>query len=147
MKSFKIITADRNGGKTTRIKELISKDNKSFGFISEKSDSGYSLVSTETGEDRLYLSRNPIFDDTFFSWYIDNSAFDWVYDLILKAGERNFYLDEIGRLELLERGYAKSLRYLMKMNVDITIAVRNAFLSDVLQHFSIKDFTVDEVKF
>ena len=47
------------------------------------------------------------------------------------------FIDEVGRLELEGRGWDEVLQSLLLTNVVVVIAVRKAFVDEILKHYSI----------
>lgn len=147
MKSCRIVSARQNGGKSTYIETLVANANVPRGFISLKDNKGYSLKNIETNEIRRYLSIEPEFNDRFRSWYIDRSVFKWVYASLENIEEGNVFLDEIGRMELERDGFYWTLEHIKEKNIDLTLAVRDIFVCEVIDFFSLTDAKVVSVPF
>lgn len=137
MRKSRIITADKNCGKTTYMKSLAALDCNAIGFFSEKDSSSYSLVNIIDGNKEILLSLNPISQSRFRKWYVNESAFKnaLLYIQHCNLDDSVLYLDEVGILECENRGFAPILDYAYRLDASVVITVRTSILSDVLSSY------------
>ena len=134
MKSCRIVTGGRGEGKTSY---LLEHCKGAKGFLSIHRGDAYYLRDAESGEERLLMSSEPLFPDSFGQWYYDQCAFDWANGELLKIKSGDVVLDEVGRLEVLGGGFAPALGAFHERDIDLTIAVRRDFIPLVREAFSI----------
>ena len=150
MRKSKIITADKNCGKTTYIKGLINSDCNAVGFFTEKDSASYSLVNIREGSRDILLSLYPISQDRFRKWYVNENAFIDAFSYIqhCKLDNSVLYLDEIGMLECEKRGFSPILTYADKVDASIVVTIRISNLSDVLSSYPfLKEAEIVQVPF
>lgn len=140
MKSFNIITGEKGEGKTTKILSLASLDSSPVGFVSMHRGDDYYMLDLESGRERLLMSPRAVFPGRWKGWYVDFSLFDEVYERLSSVESGSVYLDECGRMETEGYGYDRTLRMLMKRDVDICITLRRPFLESFLSCYSIVDY-------
>ena len=135
MRSCRIITGDKGSGKSTRLLEISKTIPNSAGFISIRTENGYSLLDLSTGKFSPLMTDEPLFPDLFRRWYFDQRLFDTANSKLESISSGTVFIDEIGRLELDGGGFAPALRALRSHDIDLIIAVRDAFLQDVIERF------------
>lgn len=137
MKRYRIVTADKNAGKTTYIKKLIEADDNAIGFISEKESGDYYLLNIRTGERVILLSDRCISSIRFRHWYVNEDAFLKALNYLksnIKA-DSSVYIDEVGRMEAEGRGFYDILNYIAQLNSNLTIAIRSEFIDLIKTEF------------
>ncbi len=135
MRSCRIITGDKYSGKSTRLLEISKTIPNPEGFISIRTENGYSLLDLRRGKTSLLMTDEPLFPDRFRRWYFDQKLFDAANSRLESISSGTVFIDEIGRLELDGGGFAPALRALRSHDIDLIIAVRDAFLQDVIERF------------
>ena len=135
MRSCRIITGDKCSGKSTRLLEISKTIPNPEGFISIRTENGYSLLDLSRGKASLLMTDEPLFPDRFRRWYFDQKLFDAANSRLESISSGTVFIDEIGRLELDGGGFAPALRTLRSHDIDLIIAVRDAFLQDVIERF------------
>ena len=132
MKSFKIVTGERGEGKTTYI---LSHFAHYKGYVTVHRNDEYFLKDLETKEETLLLSRHPVFNEAWKGWYINSSTFSKANKKLLSFSNTEVILDEVGMLEVEERGFATFLKKAPFMDIDLVISVRREFIKDVRNKF------------
>ena len=135
MRSCRIITGDKCSGKSTRLLEISKTIPNPEGFISIRTENGYSLLDLSRGKASLLMTDEPLFTDRFRRWYFDQKLFDAANSRLESISSGTVFIDEIGRLELDGGGFAPALRALRSHDIDLIIAVRDVFLQDVIERF------------
>lgn len=135
MRSCRIITGDKRSGKSTRLLEISKTIPNPEGFISIRTENGYSLLDLSRGKASLLMTDEPLFTDRFRRWYFDQKLFDAANSRLESISSGTVFIDEIGRLELDGGGFAPALRALRSHDIDLIIAVRDVFLQDVIERF------------
>ena len=132
MKSFKIVTGERGEGKTTYI---LSHFSNYKGYVTVHRNDEYFLKDLETKEETLLLSRHPVFNEAWKGWYINSDAFNKANEKLLSFSNTEVIVDEVGMLEVEERGFATFLKKAPFMDIDLVISVRREFIKDVRNKF------------
>lgn len=149
-----LICADKNSGKTTFAKKIISEDKNSFfGFLSFSSanKNSYYLHEIENEENILLMSDKVNNDyERIGRFYIEPYAFDKAYELILKKineskTKKCVVIDEVGKLELDGFGFDKLIKHLIDIDMDLLLCVRASFVSDVILKYGFSDYTIIKV--
>lgn len=135
MKSCRIITGEKREGKSTRMMQIANEIPNSVGFIMPVSESGYLLYSISSNKAVLFMTDRDIFPDRIGKWYYDQSLFETVLDELSEVFSGTVLIDEVGRLELDEGGYAPVLRLLKDRDIDLVVSVRKSFVDDVISKF------------
>ena len=159
-----IITGSVREGKTTFVKNLIEffrKNNISTGgIISERvmTDSrttGYDVVNIETGEKTIFLRQNEESGSEKIGRFTISPEGLAVgravlHSLIMK-GNSIVIIDEVGLLELQDKGWAESVRELLQKRANhILLTVRNTFVNEVKIKFEISEaiiFNISETDY
>lgn len=139
-----IISGSVGEGKTTYVKNMIEvfkKNNITVGgFISERvlinsQTTGYDLVNIKTGEKKIFLRKNEECGyETIgrFRIYPEGLALGNEIINAIDLKSTITIIDEIGLLELNNRGWAASFKALLdKAENNIIITVRNVYVDDV----------------
>ena len=132
MKSFKIVTGERGEGKTTYI---LSHFSNYKGYVTVHRNDEYLLKDLETKEETLLLSHNSFFSEAWKGWYINSSTFSKANEKLLSFNDTKVVLDEVGMLEVEERGFATFLKKAPLMDIDLVISVRREFIMEVKNKF------------
>ena len=132
MKSFKIVTGERGEGKTTYI---LSHFSHYKGYVTVHRNDEYFLMDLESTEETLLLSHNPVFNEAWKGWYINSSTFSKANEKLLSFSNTEVILDEVGMLEVEERGFATFLKKAPLMDIDLVISVRREFIMEVKNKF------------
>jgi len=155
-----IISGKQNQGKTKKIKSIYLEEKKGDGFITQKifRDSafyGYEIIRLSTGESRIQSVKSELFPDGIsplyrcgaYSFYSDGFSFaDSVIDDIISKGTNPVFIDEIGPLELEGRGHYNCLIKILNSSRTVYFTIRNSCLENVIKSFSIKDYSLIEIK-
>jgi len=150
---FFIVTGSVGSGKTTFVKNLIDifRKNKMEvgGIISEKviSDSqitGYDLVNVGNGEKEVFLRQNEeCGSDTIGRYTICPEGLKFgnnILGSLVMPGNRIVVIDEVGLLELQDRGWAESIDNLLgKPGKNLLLVVRNTFVDKVISKWDLKN--------
>ena len=155
-----LISGRKNEGKTTKLKRLYEGKKNAFGFISEKvNDCGrfttYNLVDLTTGDKRILakLASLPLPEDwgedfNHGPFRFSLSGFEWARKLFVSAadaGAENFFIDELGKLELDGKGHAELIRSALASGIDLYISIRNINVEEAVKIFGMKDHTIIKV--
>ena len=132
MKSFKIVTGERGEGKTTYI---LSHFAHYKGYVTVHRNDEYLLKDLETKEETLLLSHNSFLSEAWKGWYINSDAFNKANEKLLSFSNTEVIVDEVGMLEVEERGFATFLKKAPFMDIDLVISVRREFIKDVRNKF------------
>lgn len=135
------VTAERNSGKTTYLEKLVLKNPKAFGgilSIAGPNKDSYYAKDVETGQMHLLMEVSN--DPTIGKYHCHQDVFEWAKEIIKTSEKKKIIIDEVGRLELQDQGFASVLRGL-DSSKDYYIAVRTQFVDDVIKHFNIAKYT------
>ncbi len=159
-----IITGSVREGKTTFVKNLIEffrKNNISAGgIISERvmTDSrttGYDVINIETGEKTIFLRQNEESGSEKIGRFTISPEGLAVgravlHSLIMK-GNSIVIIDEVGLLELQDKGWSESVHELLQKRANnILLTVRNTFVNEVKIKFDISEaiiFNISETDY
>ena len=156
-----LISGKKNQGKTTKLKALFDGRDNAFGFIANKVfDCGrvtkYELINLRDGETRTIarLASIPVPKDwnrtvSHGPFVFSEESFDWaaeIFDNAVRAGGSEFFLDELGKLELNDQGHAELIRRAVSSGMDLYITVRDANIAAAAQKFGLNEYQVIEVE-
>ncbi|MDF1566778.1 MAG: nucleoside-triphosphatase [Spirochaetaceae bacterium] len=156
-----LISGKKNQGKTTKLKALFHGRDNAFGFIADKVfDCGrvtkYELINLRDGEKRTIarLASIPLPKDwnrTFNHgpFLFSEEAFEWagkIFDNAEKSGGTEFFLDELGKVELKDQGHAELIRRAVSSGMDLYITVRDTNISAAAEKFDLDEYQVIEVE-
>jgi nucleoside-triphosphatase THEP1 len=148
-----IVSGGVGDGKTTYVKNLLAllkKNNISAGGIiservmTETQTTGYDIVDIDTNDSEILLRQN----DESTKERIGRFA---IYDAGFRKGttilsstsildKTIVVIDEIGKLELQDKGWSASLQQLIKKSENnILITVRDNLVEEVVKKFNLKD--------
>ncbi|MFU8785859.1 MAG: nucleoside-triphosphatase [Candidatus Izemoplasmataceae bacterium] len=151
-----IITGTINGYKTTKMHELYHLNKFGDGFLSIKKMiddhvHSYNIMKLSTKETRLFIKHEQFFNNDFKiafklgPYLFNQEVFIWVHDEInhfIKNNVEPIYLDEIGLLELDNKGFHQTVLALITSNLNCVITVRKNLLKDIINHYNIEAFTL-----
>ncbi len=154
-----ILTGLASEGKTTcarKLAELVRKNGIPVGgILSDKirSDSritGYNLVDIDTGESKVFLSEDEECGTEKIGRFTicpDGLAMGINILNSLKAGEGKLVIiDEVGRLELNNRGWSDSAGKLLQLSSNnVLMTVRDTFLGDVIKKWDLNEAVILKV--
>jgi nucleoside-triphosphatase THEP1 len=150
-----IITGAIGEGKTTYIKKLIGffrmNDIAIGGILSERSitdaqTTGYDLVNIETGEKEAFLRQNEkCGTETIGRFTICSKGItmgNTVLRSLISPGNKIVIIDEVGLLELQNKGWAAGIDGLLKESKShILFSVRDIYLNDIKTKWSLREAT------
>jgi nucleoside-triphosphatase THEP1 len=150
-----IITGAVKSGKSTKLLQLFHQNKTGDGFYNRKifSDSiyiGQEMVHLTTGSTCPFsyrLEHVPILWDEVFTYQdysFSRAGLLFCRDVVNNSinNSEPFYIDEIGPLELQEKGLYQDFQKLIQTKKDIYVVIRNRCLSDVLAKFKIDRYTI-----
>ena len=132
MKSCRVVSGGKGEGKTTY---LLSHFTSSPGIVTIHRGEEYFLRYLESGEEELLLTRRPIFPSLWHGWHVNEEAYGRGNRYLLSIEEGIVVLDEVGMMEVEERGFFPFLSALGKRNIDLVAAVRKDFVTLVGNKF------------
>ncbi|MDD4347085.1 MAG: nucleoside-triphosphatase [Desulfitobacteriaceae bacterium] len=155
-----IITGKIDAGKTTRLLSLYDHLKTGDGFALKKIITngihiGQEIYHLSTGQQKIFsLKKNylpPLWDEiyNFGDFSFSAAGFDFSHKILLKAlssGVKPIYIDEIGPLELLGKGFSDALKLVVKNQTDLYLTVRDYCLTEVIKEFNINRYVVIEVR-
>lgn len=159
-----IITGSVGGGKTTFAKNLIEILRKNRievgGIISEKviygsQTTGYDLLNVETGEKEVFLRKDEkCGPETIGRYSICLKGLQFgnnILSSIALTGNKIVVIDEIGLLELQNKGWSESMDKLSgKPGKHLLLVVRNTFVDKVISKWDLANaiiFNIEETDF
>ncbi len=153
-----IVSGDRGEGKSKFLSKLAEelKNNKIeiSGFIAEglyidNEKKGFILRNLENNEQKVLSSFEPIGNVKIGRFYFDEKVIEYGFDILDNANNDDFKIiivDEIGQLELKNKGWSKAVEKIMpNTNVIQVWAVRKKYINDVLRRFAISRATVFDI--
>jgi nucleoside-triphosphatase THEP1 len=144
-----IVTGEKEEGKTSALVEVIDKLKGAGvsvgGFISPRiivdgKTIGYYLEGVLDGRRQILMTET---EQNGFQkigrFWLDPNVIKRVTSTIEEQAlsPSVIFIDEVGRLELEGRGWDEVLRSLLLTNVVVVIAVRKAFVDEILKYYSI----------
>ena len=156
---IRIVSGPIDSGKTARMQQRYAacRANTAAGFLSTKIFAGerfrgYQICSLADGQTAplalLEEEYTDQFEPTFqFDRFIFAQAgFELgasIIENLLAAGfGGEFFIDEIGPLELSGRGFAEALGRVLQAGNDLTLSVRQSCLAEVVAKFGIEQYLV-----
>lgn len=154
-----IITGKIDSGKTTRLLSLYNESKTGDGFIIKKVYEqgihiGQDVLRLSTGECKpfsLKKGRLPRCWDEIYCcgpYSFSGQGLSFANNIIIDALQMNFeplYIDEIGPLELQEKGFFNILTLILASRKNSYITVRETCLHAVISKFNIHQFEVVNV--
>jgi len=155
MAKVNIITGRKQAGKTTfllkKIVELRNNGNKICGIIARGTFSNntrhrFYVHNVETKEEQLLMSSDAIINaDKIGRFFIRKEAFNWGTDILkesIKSDCKIIVLDEIGRFELKEKGWANILSELIDSNKQLYLVIRKEWVNEIIAKYNITDYKI-----
>jgi nucleoside-triphosphatase THEP1 len=154
-----IIAGEVNTGKTARLLSIYRETGLGDGFINTKiykagQHAGQRIVRLSTGESENFSFKKefiPLNWDEEYSYDVYSFsrrglmfADKTVWDIIAKGIEPAF-IDEIGPLELQQKGFFGIFTLLLKINKEIYITVRDSCVERVIKEFGIEKYQTVKV--
>lgn len=152
-----IITGKMNSGKTTKLLDLYNDIKKGNGIISRKKMIGSSVFGffayvLETKEEFPYMIHQKQMKEETASFiyqigpylvYKKTQLFiEQFYIELIDNRISPLYFDEVGKLELSNRGFYSSIKYALDKNIDIYMTIREDLVDSILKHFNILDYQI-----
>jgi nucleoside-triphosphatase THEP1 len=150
-----IVIGKINDNKTTTMIELYKKRGTGDGFVAIKhmiqdTVHSYDAMQLSTHEQRLFIKRDIFFDNDFTvcchlgPYLFSDETMAWIKDTMLTLAKRSvtpLYLDEIGVLELENKGFHDLLTTLVTMDIDLVLSVREDLVDAIIEHYNLTDVT------
>lgn len=149
------ITGEIQSGKSTYLLSLYQRNQSGDGFYNRRvyRDSiyiGQEMIRLSTGESCLfsvqinYKPRDWKEIYTFSNYSFSKAGIDFAEKILFEELENTdfFYIDEIGPLELLDKGLSQAFYQLLQTSKDIYAIVRNRCLCEVIHKFKIKEYCI-----
>ena len=150
-----VITGDINTGKSTYLLSLYHQIDTGDGFYNRKIYSGtiyigQEIVQLSSGKTCAFsYRRNQLSDHwdelyTYQDYSFSRSGLRFCSEIIHSNlnNQLPFFIDEIGPLELQEKGLYQDFQRLLQTKKDIYVVIRNRCLSEVLFKFGIQDYKI-----
>ena len=131
---IKIVTGKQGSGKTTYLKSLV---NSYDGVITicdsrEKREYSFLLIELDKKISCCSFDKKMIFND---------QNFKTVNKYLQTIGSKNIIIDEIGWLELEDRGLSSSLNYLLNSDIDnLVLTMRFDSYRELIEKYHINDY-------
>ncbi len=147
-----IITGSINSGKTTKLLELYERTHEGDGLILPKvfqngQNIGQMIRKLSTGDQIPFSIRKQYLSDDWDEIYnykdysFSKRGLEYASLIINEISEKHIspvFLDEIGPLELEEKGFSTLLTGLLGRELTLYLTVRESYLSQVINHFHIE---------
>ena len=150
-----IISGEQGEGKTTFLEEVIAllhKERIDFdGIIAKGIDEngerkGFDLIYLKTGKTYPLSTTTPTVDYTRYGrFFFDEHVFHKVTDLLKNTASRFVIIDEVGPLELQDKGWASAIEQLLNNNTSMIWVVRKSLLDVVINHWEISKAQVFDI--
>lgn len=151
-----IISGKPQEGKTSFLRKVISmlqKDNIDIdGIIAKGIDKngerlGFELSHIKSGNTFQFATTEPTENYIQYGpYYFDPTVFEKVNILLKNAKTSCIILDEIGPLELQEKGWAPAIQQILAANLPMIWVVRKSLLERVLAHWKISQAQVFDIR-
>ena len=93
------------------------------------------MKDLEIKEENIIIYYNYFLIDVWKGWYINSSTFSKANKKLLSFNDTKVVLDEVGMLEVEERGFFPFLKKAPLMDIDLVISVRREFIMEVKNKF------------
>ncbi len=151
-----IVTGNVGAGKTTLIKSLINQlknEGVSVGGFYQKrivngdDTIGYDLVEISSGKHFEFLRTSGAeMDSRVGKYFIRNGVFTSGNSILNNAKEPVVFVDEIGKMEIRNEGWASTFHKLLEKNNSIIIAsFRKELLKELQNHFQLTNSQVFDI--
>jgi len=152
----KIVTGNMNSGKTTRILELFNQNKTGDGFIQLKTMTKaqvhhYDVLHLQSNTKKTIAYHQDFYQNQFtkplcFGPYVFNQTLfkeiENCIEAMLKENQQPIYLDEVGMLEINQKGYASILKKILAQKVDLIMVVKESLISEIKEHFKIGEIEI-----
>ena len=156
MNTLYIITGKVSQGKTTKLLSIYNDIKKGDGFYNSKiylkdSYAGQEIVRLSSGESRLLALKRgfipKVWDEEYsynvFSFSKSGINFaEMIINDIIEKDISPIFIDEIGPLELQEKGFYNIFKNCLKISTDIYVVIRESCVDEVVEKFSIRNFKI-----
>jgi nucleoside-triphosphatase THEP1 len=151
-----VITGEINSGKTSRLLSLYGEINRGDGFYCRKKYianhyAGQEIIRLTNGESACFSFKQPFipagwdevysYEDYSFSrtglLFVNKIAMD-----IVNNKNQPVFIDEIGPLELADRGFHEILNQFLFSETDLYLVIRASCLTKVINKYHIDAFRV-----
>ncbi len=150
-----IISGERREGKTTFLKNILKdldkKQIKYSGIISEGIDKnnkrlGFNIIDLETQKKYKLCSTNKdLGKQKTGKFYFNNDIIN-LGNKILQSSKNNLVIiDEVGHLELMDKGWAVSIDELIKQKKDLILVVRKKLLEKVIKKWNLSQAQIFDI--
>jgi Predicted nucleotide kinase len=149
------ITGEIQSGKSTYLLSLYYKYQIGDGFYNRRIyrdsiDIGQEMIRLSTGASCHFsaqINYKPKDWDEIYSfsnYSFSKDGIDFVEKILVEELQNTepFYIDEIGPLELMDKGLSQAFNKLLQTSKDIYAVVRNRCLCEVIQKFKIKEYRI-----
>jgi nucleoside-triphosphatase THEP1 len=148
-----VITGSQGSGKTTSLIKLTKhlKDEGlsvggiiAHGFWNNNERTGFELENIQTGEKIILCQTNPAKGwAKFRRFYFNPEGFDFGNKVLDPANldkTEIIVIDEVGPLELEDKGWAQAIKSLLKTTgKPVIFVVRESLTKDIIKHFKIEN--------
>ena len=155
-----LVTGPIRSGKTAKLTAIADDHPRAGGFCcpknwQERRHTGYLIRCIATGASvpfAVLQTEKPVGwreADQIGPWSISTQGFQFAHDTIRQSWDQNhhpIFLDEIGPLELMDRGFANLFRKLLAGPTELYTVVRESLVEQVIHHFDLKQYTRIEVE-
>lgn len=161
----KIVTGKINSGKTSRIRQYYQSNPIGEGIISRKimidrDVFGYYALRLSDNFEFPLMIHEKFFDRSFYiertfssrsigetigPYKVYKKALKAVREILtqaIKKGKSPIYLDEVGMLELSDKGFASIIRLAKRQDVDLVMSIREDLVESVMQHFQLNNYEI-----
>lgn len=157
-KQIRIITGDKHGGKTTSMLKLYNEEGRrGRGIYASKIEtdgivtgydlydiSGIRMASPFIEADKIKIqSEEDIYRQGCFIFH--KKAFDMANKYLLSLkNETSIWIDEIGKLELNDKGFYEALKEVKSWDISLTLTIREIYIKDfICKYFPDKDYSLE----
>lgn len=151
-----IITGKINSGKTSRLVKLYGEINRGDGFFCRKNYianhyAGQMIVRITTGESACFSFKKnyipPKWDEAYAyeDYSFSHTGFLFAKKIAMEIVQRNIqpvFIDEIGPLELMERGFHEILKQFLYLETNLYLVIRASCLMEVINKYRIVAFRI-----
>jgi nucleoside-triphosphatase THEP1 len=158
LRQIQIITGNRQSGKTTfllKTIEALIKSGKTVagiyanGKFEQNKRSAFYATNICNGEQKLLMKTDASDDEnTIGKFKFYPSTFEWGNSIIQKACNSNYdflVLDEIGRLELMGKGWSSAIDLLLVSNKHLILVIRKEYVEKFIEQNHIQNVLITHV--
>lgn len=149
-----IITGSINSGKSTKLVYIYKSLGRGDGFFNKKIYNrnayiGQKIVRLSTGESIIWSLKGKLPDCwqeeyNYQTYSFSKEALKFAEQIInsLIESEEPIFIDEIGPLELENKGFHKLLQRCLILNKELYVVIRRSCLKRILDKYKIKDYRI-----